>query len=290
MGIADNTLVSIIVPTYNSEKFLEICLRSVISQSYSNIETIIVDNYSSDRTRDVAKKYATVVLCKAERSKARNVGINLARGQFVLSIDADMELAPTVVEECLSNIRMGKQIGGVIIPERSVGSSFWVRVRDFERSFYAGTEVESARFFRTSLVKAVGGYDENIVFFEESVLPLKIAKLGFNVKSRISANIFHYELNFSLKKWLLKKFYYGKTASIYVQKFGYSASKQVNILQRFSIFLKNRRFYSNPLFALGVIILKMLEYFSAGLGLLMNKKEGNFKLNKDAFFGSNIKE
>ncbi len=164
-----------------------------------------------------------------------------------------------------------KGIGGIIIPEKSIGNSSWTKVRDFERSFYAGTEIESARFFKKDLAKKVNGFDEDIIFFEETILPQKIESLGYNVKQRIKAEILHHEENFSLWKWLKKKFYYGKNASKYKEKFGEYADKQMDIFYRFSIFLKNKRFYSKPSLTLGVIILKILEYFSAGLGYLASK-------------------
>jgi hypothetical protein len=119
----------------------------------------------------------------------------------------------------------------------------------------------------------VGGFDEDAVFFEESTLPQKIEGLGFNVKQRINAEVSHYETDFSLWKWLQKKFCYGKSALKYKEKFGGYASKQMSLFYRFSIFLKNKRFYSKPLLALGVIILKLLEYFSAGLGYLSSLGE-----------------
>ncbi|MEM0007922.1 MAG: hypothetical protein QXR89_06635 [Candidatus Bathyarchaeia archaeon] len=92
--------------------------------------------------------------------------------------------------------------------------------------------------------------------------------MGYNVKARINAEILHHEENFSLWNWLEKKFYYGKSAQKYKEKFGEYASKQMSALHRFSIFLKNKRFSSKPLLALGVVVLKILEYFSAELGCL----------------------
>lgn len=267
----DNPLISVVVPTFNSESFLERCLKSVKAQSYSNIEMIVVDNYSSDRTREIAENGAKVVLCRAGRSKARNVGIGLAKGKFILSIDSDMELTSTVVEECINAITDDERIGGVIIPERSVGRSFWVKVRDFERRFYASTEVESARFFKKELVLKVKGFDEDIVYFEESTLPQKIESLGFNVEKRVSAEILHHEDSFSLWNWLKKKFHYGKTAWLYKTKYKNYASKQISISNRFFLFVKNKNFYQSPSLALGVIILKLLECLSAGLGLLTSE-------------------
>lgn len=58
MGSMDNTLVSVIVPTYNEEKYLEETLLNVRSQTYKNIEIIVSDGCSTDRTTGVAKKHA----------------------------------------------------------------------------------------------------------------------------------------------------------------------------------------------------------------------------------------
>lgn len=268
-----NPLVSVIIPTFNSEKFLEVCLSSVKSQSYSNIEIIVVDNYSSDHTREIANKNnVKVILCEANRSKARNVGMALAEGAFILSMDSDMELTSKVIEECLALISSDDKIGGIIIPERSFGNSFWVSVRNFERSFYEGTEIESARFFKKTLIDQVCGYDEAVTFFEDSTLPQKLEKLGYTMNFRINAELVHHEPNFSLSKWFTKKFRYGKSASKYKRKYVF-ASKQMNVLYRFSIFLKNERFYSKPLLGFGVLTLKMLEFVSSGLGLLVGESK-----------------
>ena len=271
------TSVSIVIPTYNSENTIEICLESVVNQSYKNIEIIVVDRFSKDGTIEMAKSYgARIYQLDCERAKAKNYGLKKARGKYVLFIDSDMELTERVVEECVELAKKDDKIGGIIIPERSVGDSFWVRVRDFERSFYAGTEIESARFFRKDLALKVGGFDEDVVFFEESTLPQKIEKLGYNVKARVSSCILHHEENFSLLKWLKKKYYYGKTAKIYKAKYGEYGSKQMSLFYRFGLFFKNKRFWSMPHLAFGVIVLKGLEYLAAGFGYIAGRGEVNY--------------
>jgi glycosyltransferase involved in cell wall biosynthesis len=265
-------LVSIVIPTYNSEKTLSKCLESIRNQTYKNIEVIVVDKNSGDKTVEIAKNYnAKVFQLNAERAEAKNFGLKKAIGKCVCFIDSDMELTRNVIKECVNLIEKNEKIGGIIIPERSVGNSFWVKVRDFERSFYAGTEIESARFFRKDLAEEAGGFDEDIIFFEESTLPQKIEKLGYNVKARINAEILHCEEDFSVWKWLKKKYYYGKTASIYRNKYKGSSKKQTSLFYRFSLFFGNKKLYSKPLLAFCIVTLKLLEYFSAGLGFLASK-------------------
>ncbi|MEM3335898.1 MAG: glycosyltransferase family A protein [Candidatus Aenigmatarchaeota archaeon] len=275
MKNAPKPLVSIIIPTYNSEKTLAKCLESIKNQSYKNIEIIVVDRFSKDKTAEIAKEYgARVFKLNSERAKAKNFGLKKAKGKYVCFIDSDMELTNNVIDKCVATIEKDKRIGGIIIPEKSVGNSFWVMVRDFERSFYAGTQIESARFFRKDVAIKVGGFEDDIEFFEESTLPQKIERLGYNVNIRIKSKILHHEENFSLWRWLKKKFYYGKSALRYKEKFNEYATKQMSIFYRFSILITNKRFYSKPLLGLGVIILKLLEYFSAGLGYLVSKVRG----------------
>jgi len=179
-----------------------------------------------------------------------------------------MELSPTVVEECVKLAESNQSIAGIIIPERSVGKSYWARVRDFERSFYTGTPIESPRFFRRDLALQVGGFDEDIVFYEEATLPYKLEKLGFNVRARINSCILHHEEDISLLKLLKKRYYYGKTAKIYKQRYSEYADKHINILYRVKLFLLNRRFWSKPHLAFGTIVLKGLEYAALVLGYI----------------------
>ena len=66
-------LVTIIIPTFNSEKTLQLCLESIRKQTYKNIDVIVVDNYSTDSTVSVAKKYgAKVIQVRGERARAKN--------------------------------------------------------------------------------------------------------------------------------------------------------------------------------------------------------------------------
>jgi len=231
-------VVSVIIPTYNSQKTIGVCLKSVIEQTYQNIEIIVMDKNSNDRTAEIAESYgAKIFELNSERTKAKNLGLKKAIGEYVCFIDSDMELTRNVLEECVALIGKNEKAGGIIIPEESFGNSFWVKVRDFERSFYAGTEIESARFFRKNLVQKAKGFDEDIILFEESTLSQKIETMGYNVEQRISAEILHHEDDFSLQKWLQKKFYYGKTAFKYKERFGEHAHRQMSILYRLSISL-----------------------------------------------------
>ncbi len=262
-------LVSVIIPTKNSAQFLEKCLKSIKNQTYNNIEIIVVDNNSIDKTKEIARKYTKKVYNKGpERTYQKNYGIKKSKGDYLFFVDSDMELDKKVVFECVNKIKEDSKIGGICISERSLGNSFWVKVRDYERGFYLNTDIESARFFPSKLIKKVGGFDEGLIFFEEATLPKKIENLNFNVHAHINSVIFHHEENFNLIDWLKKKKYYGKTMKVYKDKFPEDSKNKSSLLYRFKLYLSDRRFYSKTLLAFGVIILKFLEYLFAGLGYI----------------------
>ena len=129
-------LVSVIIPTFNSGKFLAACLESLKRQTWREMEVIIVDDGSMDSTLEIAKIHECRVIKnpKRGRAEAKNEGIRRSLGEYLLFIDSDMELHNNVTNECIELVKRNQRIGGVVIPERSVGSNFWVKVRDFERA------------------------------------------------------------------------------------------------------------------------------------------------------------
>lgn len=103
-------IVSIIIPIYNVEKYIERCLQSVINQSIKNIEIILVDDCGTDNSIDIATKllsesdvdYKIVHHEKnAGLSAARNTGLKVAQGEYVYFLDSDDWIAPDTIEVML---------------------------------------------------------------------------------------------------------------------------------------------------------------------------------------------
>lgn len=255
-------LVSVIIPTKNNEKTIKECLLSIRQQSYQNIEIIVIDAFSTDQTRNLAEGLgAQVMQMQSERTKAKNYGAQLAKGDYIFFIDSDMILQRDVIMECLDECAKGSV--GVIIPEASIGKGIWVRIRDFERSMYQGTKIESARFFVRKHIFEVGGFDEDIITFEESTLPQKLERRGYKVNGRIGSFILHNEDGFEIRKWLRKKRYYSDTLKIYAERYPEYAGVQLGVKNRIKIFISNgnlKRLVRHPVHAFGVFMLKGLEY------------------------------
>lgn len=108
-----NILVSIIVPMYNSEKYIERCVKSLISQSYKNIEIILIDDGSKDKTIEILKLYndkdSRIKLYKKKNSgasSARNYGLEKCTGDYILFVDADDYIDSNMIRDMVSMINI----------------------------------------------------------------------------------------------------------------------------------------------------------------------------------------
>lgn len=99
--------VSIIVPAYNSERFINACVDSLLAQTCRDVEIIVIDDGSVDSTPEKLKKYIgnerVRVITQMNRgvSAARNAGVAIARGEFVSFVDSDDVMHPDYIEKCL---------------------------------------------------------------------------------------------------------------------------------------------------------------------------------------------
>jgi glycosyltransferase involved in cell wall biosynthesis len=107
-----NPLFSVIIPVYNGEQFLLKCVHSIAGQNYSNYEAIFVDDGSTDSSAElldlIKKKYAFVKVAHIDNvgvSEARNHGVQMASGDFILFLDADDTLMPDAMSVCAEEMQ-----------------------------------------------------------------------------------------------------------------------------------------------------------------------------------------
>ena len=168
-------LVSIIVPCYNQAHFLGEALQSVLNQTYSNWECIIVNDGSPDDTKTVVSKW-----CNSDKrfnyvekkngglSSARNAGIAISKGEYILPLDADdiihesflSALVPELendntlaIVSCYSKFFF-KNTKNIIHELKPVGATYHALL--FENSLIATS------LYRRKCCEEVGGYDENM--------------------------------------------------------------------------------------------------------------------------------
>ncbi len=269
-------LVSIIVTTRNNAETISACLDSITKQSYKNIGLLVIDNSSTDSTKDIAFEYTKNVFDKGpERSAQRNFGVKKAKGEYVLIIDSDMELTQDVVKACVEKSQSDSEAQAIIIPEESFGTGFWAQCKRLERSFYVGVDgIEAPRFFEKKLYQRIGGYNETMTGGEDWELSERIAQYTNII--RIGEFIMHNEGRFSLRAALKKKAYYtnGFTQYYYVNRNPRSVgTKSIgNILKYYKIYFSHPlRLFKNPLYGIGMLFMKTLEFGVAGIGLLRSR-------------------
>lgn len=268
-------LVSVIVTTKNEEAMIERLLQSVKKQSYRKTELIVVDNRSTDKTKKLAKQFTNLVYTAGpERSAQRNFGAKKAKGDYLLFLDADMELEEDVVTQCVKSMEKSQKIQAVIVAEKPVAERFWEKVKAFERSIYnkQGDDVtDAARFFSKKVFKEVGGYDETITGPEDWDLPENILKKGYKI-TRVKPKILHYERIPSLFSLLKKKYYYG------LKSYRYLAKNKISVISPKTIYFLRPIYYQNldlmikhPLLFAGMMVMLVGEQFSGGMGFLVGK-------------------
>lgn len=186
-------LVSVIIPTHNYGRYISEAIESVLAQTYPNIEVIVVDDGSTDNTREVVKKYPSVKYVYQKHrgpwtpARARNNGIALSKGEYIVCLDADDKLHPDYIKRCVNIIREDERIGFVWTATQFFGESNDVllpRVLHTRLSIFRGTGGQfGAALIRREVFKDVGGYDESLPALEDWDLAIRIYRKGWKAKA-----------------------------------------------------------------------------------------------------------
>lgn len=270
-------LVSVIVPTRNSEATIERCLKSVKEQDYKNVEIIIVDNYSNDRTTQIAKKYGDKIYLKGpERTAQVNFGARKATGEYVYRVDSDFVLQPDIIGEAVESCEKYGYDAVVIHNTSDPTVSFWAKVRKVERDCYKNDELNvAARFWKKEAFMAVGGFDETLVAADDYDLHNRLVKNGFKI-GRVKAEELHIGEPKTLAEVAQKHYYYGRNIKKFIRKDPKKALSQLTPLR--VGYVKNvSNLFSNPLLIAGFIIYQIVRYAAATIGIVAVKLEDFYK-------------
>lgn len=274
--MSKNKIVSIVIPTKNSANFLESCLKHIRSQSYPNIEIIIVDSKSTDNVRELSKKYKCRFITYIPKVKKgifdaphkRNYGMARAKGKYVYWLDADMELPENLISEAVSICEKGAD--AVILPEDSFGAGFWSKVKQLERRCYWGDQsMESPRFYKKSAWDDIGGFDLSLGAGGDDLdLTQKLVEKRYVIK-RSESIVLHNEGELTPFKSFRKHYMYGREMFNYLKKRPRSWVTSYNPLK--ISYLRNwRLFLTHPVLTCGFIYLRTIEYIGGTIGFLQS--------------------
>ncbi len=115
-----NSLVTVIVPVFNTSQYLDRCIKSLIEQTYKNIEIILIDDHSTDDSLQICKKYANednrIIIIENEVNKgvsiSRNNGIERANGEYIMFLDSDDYVTNSYIEDIIDDADVDLRIFG----------------------------------------------------------------------------------------------------------------------------------------------------------------------------------
>jgi len=187
----DSPLVSIVIPCYNAEAYVEAAVESVLAQTYEPIEIIVVDDGSEDGSLDVIQAYRDRVTFYQQENKgapaARNRGMRLASGPLLKFLDADDLLYPEAIERQVSQLRQTGSDRTIVFGEGRFISGKGKEVEE-ATSYRAKEENEdpvayilrvnpqtSLPLHRRSLLEEVDGFDERLPKGQEYDLHIRLS-------------------------------------------------------------------------------------------------------------------
>lgn len=189
-----NVEYSVIVPVYNVEKVLSRCIESILSQTFSNFELILIDDGSTDKSGEICDEYKK----KDERikvihqnnqgvSKARNVGLDISKGKYIVFVDSDDYVDNIYLESfngsnadlVISGIRTydicGMKKTELVGPKDYFEINSEKQIINFLKSWYA-IQVYAKRYKREKIKKLDLKFDQNFQYGEDSIFVIKYVK------------------------------------------------------------------------------------------------------------------
>ncbi|MCR3757810.1 glycosyltransferase [Clostridium felsineum] len=185
-------LVTVITPSFNQGKYIEETIKSVLNQTYGNIEYIVMDGGSTDNTVEVLKKYEGRIKFFSEKDKGQtdaiNKGFKMAKGEIVGWINSDdileSEAIKLSVEEFVKNDKLAITYGNIMyIDENGVAKTDIKMQRkpviNMDKLLHKNPDViQAGSFYSYKLVKQVGYLDESLNYVMDYDLFLKLLKIG----------------------------------------------------------------------------------------------------------------
>lgn len=204
--------ISVIVPVYNVEKYLDECLSSIVNQTYKNLEIICINDGSTDNSLKILERYQDkdkrITIINQENhgvSYARNVGINLAKGSYISFVDPDDIIALNTYETAIN--KMEHDVDILIWGYNSLPNSAWwawagispnlVCNTQTAKAFFEGKNVSVVvwnKLYKISMLKENAlKFDENLSVSED----VEFNMLGFPMAKKIqfiSDKLYNYRI------------------------------------------------------------------------------------------------
>ena len=203
-------ILSIIIPTYNEEKDIEKCINSLQKQSFKDFEIIVVDDGSTDKTKEIIRKYNKIKLIEGEHKGpgfSRNLGARKAKGEILIFVDADMTFDKDYLKNLVKPFEEDKNLIGTTHENEIANNTdnLWSRCWGKERiTFYYKENPKIFRAIRKDKFLEMGGFDSKYGYADDQTFWFK-----FGIKPIVAENTICYHNNpetleetFKQAKWI----------------------------------------------------------------------------------------
>ena len=205
-------MVSVILVTYNSEKFIKECLDALIKQNYNNIEIIVIDNNSQDNTKNILNSYKKLNIIKNKSNmgfaESNNAGYRISKGEYILTLNHDVVLEQNYIKNIVNFLKEKDSIAsaqGILYRNKSktkidscgiylnIGGS----ANDIKRIPKENKEIlaccAAATVYKKHIIDEIGFFDTSFISYYEDVdLGIRISIAGYKNYCIPSANAIHY--------------------------------------------------------------------------------------------------
>jgi glycosyltransferase involved in cell wall biosynthesis len=251
-----NNIISIIIPAFNEGTRLPSCLDSILHLNYprDNFEVIVIDNGSTDGTRELAENSGALVLVDKNQnvSGLRNLGARQAKGDILAFVDADCKVSDDWLDRAAPYFEREDVAAWGSPPSVPSGATWvqrtWYLVRKKEQAVQEVDWLESMNLFvRRDRFLSIGGFNENLVTCEDADFCFRIARYG-RIVSDDRIAVIHLGEASTVKEFLKKEIWRGQgnLRGIFSHGFLLRELPSFSIPLYFGLLI--------PLFFLGVII------------------------------------
>ncbi|MBS2212125.1 glycosyltransferase family 2 protein [Carboxylicivirga mesophila] len=185
-------LISIVIPCYNVEQYIEECIRSCYAQSYSNIEVIAVDNNSTDKTlyklKELQFSYPELIILQEKipgAPAARNKGMHVAKGEWIQFLDADDLLKPNKIEHQVTLIQRDASFMATAYLKRPLKgneSEVYFNPKDIIKGlFNTNLGITSSNLWNKRFLIEVNGWNESLKSSQEANLMFRLLQINENI-------------------------------------------------------------------------------------------------------------
>ncbi len=199
-------LVSIIIPCYNAEKWIGKCIDSALSQTYSPVEVIVVDDGSTDTSLSIIEKYGKQIkwisYTNGGPSVARNRGIQISKGKYIQFIDADDYISPMKIKDQIEflktsdkDIVYGDWCCQIYDDDSTIKSSSYITNQSAEDIIYYILSNNSIHcgscLCKREVIEKISGFDESLRIAEDYDFFVRLALSGAKFSYLDSCNYFY---------------------------------------------------------------------------------------------------